>query len=82
MTVEYTCERHGKELCLQEPEIIEIGMRVRVTIFLAKPHKLAASSNDKAHGGANEGVKSLLFLSYKKHQEKGPLTLHNQWILL
>ena len=35
---------------LPEPEIIEIGMRVRITIFLAKLHKVTSSIN----GGVNE----------------------------
>jgi len=41
----------AKQLQLPEPEITEIGMRVRMTIFLATPHKIATANETEKSGG-------------------------------
>jgi len=48
--------REAEQLGLPEPEIIEIGMRVRLTIYLAKP--------------INESVDLLFFARYRRYSEK------------
>ena len=56
---------------LPEPEIIEIGMRVRMTIFLAKIHNIT-SPDEGVNEGVNEGVKSLLFLIQETPGKRAP----------
>ncbi len=50
--------QEAKQQGLPKPEIIEIGMRIRMTIFLAEAHKIAPPNNrhksDATIGGVND----------------------------
>lgn len=59
--------KDAAEQGLPEPEITEIGMRIRMTIYLGKPHKITTTSDSKTtskvsggvSGGVNGGVNEL-----------------------